>query len=222
MSYTKFPFEVKELPYSYNALEPVISEETLYYHHDKHYATYVDNLNNLLVNKPDMKEMTLEDIIRYTTGKTEYRNIFNNAGGVYNHMMYFDSMRPLKYENLLSDLMIDMEIESTLDKRLMNAIYRDFVSVDNLIESIVNLGISLFGSGYVSLVSDVYGRLYVKQYANQDTPLSEGLCPILLIDVWEHAYYIDYRNVRKEYVMRWKNLINLEEVNNNYLRCISG
>ncbi len=217
MSYTKFPFEVKELPYSYNALEPIISEETLYYHHDKHYKTYVDNLNNLLVDNPLMKEMMLEEIIKYTTGKIEYKDVFNNAGGVYNHMKYFDSMEQLSYVNMFSDVMIYMDIQNKLDDRFMSAIYRDFVSVDNLIDTITSMGISLFGSGYVWLSTDIYGRLYVKQYANQDTPLSEGLFPILPIDVWEHAYYIDYRNVRKDYVNKWVKLVNWNEVNKNYV-----
>ena len=171
---------IVELPYSYDALEPYISRETLHFHHDMHYAGYVAKLNELIEGSR-YTTMTLEDIIRSSDGA-----IFNNAAQVWNHEFYFEQFSP--------------KARHHPEGRLLEAIDEQFGSVDELERRMTLQALSLFGSGWVWLASDVDGKLYVISKQNAGTPLVDGPHPLMCIDVWEHAYYLDYRNLRKDAV----------------------
>ncbi len=194
-----FPFQVEPLPYPYNGLEPAISKETLEFHHDKHYKTYVDNLNGILADFPKLQDMTLEDLLIHLEDLPAdiQTGIRNNGGGVYNHQLYFRCMQGDGFSMPEGDL--------------ANAIHRDFESVDNFNRVITNAAVKQFGSGYAWLVCE-NGKLSVLSTANQETPISDSKHPLLCIDVWEHAYYLQYQNRRADYIANWLNLINWEYV----------
>lgn len=188
-------FSLPALPYSKTALAPHISEETLDYHYGKHHQTYVTNLNNLTDGKPEANE-SLESLIKTQTGA-----IFNNAAQVWNHTFYWHSMAPKaggKPHGKVSEL---------LDK--------DFGSFDAFKDQFSKAAAGQFGSGWAWLVSDDSGRLLIQTSANAGCPLTDGLKPILTCDVWEHAYYIDYRNARAKYIESWWNLVNWDFANSN-------
>lgn len=173
-------FILAPLPYDYKALEPEISEETLHYHYDKHAAGYVTKLNSLIPGTP-FEGMTLEDIICKSEG-----GIYNNAAQIWNHAFYFGALSP--------------EPQSQPEGALRTALETAFGSFDSFKEQMTDAAAALFGSGYVWLVEDKDGKLSVYSGANADNPLCHGLKPLLCIDVWEHAYYIDYRNRRADAV----------------------
>lgn len=201
MNYTQhYPFTLKPLPYSYDALEPVISEETLHFHHDKHLQTYVDNLNKALADYPKYHNVSLEDlIVMVPTLPGELKTpVQNNAGGVYNHQLYFDAMIP--YAKALS--------EQNEDTPLKQAIIKDFGSLEEWKTQMKASALSQFGSGWAWLVQNNAGTLSIINTANQDTPLGFDLKPILLVDVWEHAYYLQYQNRRNEYLEHWFQIVN--------------
>ncbi len=199
-----YPFVVRPLPYEYDALIPVLDEETLTFHHDKHYKTYVDNLNAALADYPELQKKSLTelltDINRLPAAvKTAVRN---NGGGVYNHELYFDSMKsPVGQEPAGA---------------LAEAIDRDFGSYRQWKEQMKQAAVSKFGSGWAWLVSDKNGTLSIVQTANQDVPDLEEYIPILLVDVWEHAYYLQYQNRRADYVESWFGLINWRKAGKRY------
>lgn len=199
-----YPFVVRPLPYEYDALIPVLDEETLTFHHDKHYKTYVDNLNAALADYPELQKKSLTelltDINRLPAAvKTAVRN---NGGGVYNHELYFDSMKsPVGQEPAGA---------------LAEAIDRDFGSYRQWKEQMKQAAVSKFGSGWAWLVSDKNGTLSIVQTANQDVPDLEEYIPILLVDVWEHAYYLQYQNRRADYVEGWFGLINWRKAGMRY------
>ncbi len=199
-----YPFVVRPLPYEYDALIPVLDEETLTFHHDKHYKTYVDNLNAALADYPELQKKSLTelltDINRLPAAvKTAVRN---NGGGVYNHELYFDSMKsPVGQEPSGS---------------LAEAIDRDFGSYRQWKEQMKQAAVGRFGSGWAWLVSDKNGVLSIVQTANQDVPDLEEYVPVLLVDVWEHAYYLQYQNRRADYVEGWFGLINWRKAGMRY------
>ncbi|MBE5948697.1 MAG: superoxide dismutase [Lachnospiraceae bacterium] len=202
----KYPFSYLALPYEHSALEPVISSETLHYHHGRHYKTYVDNLNAALEKAPKkMREMTLEELILYTARDLEhYRNIYNNAGGVYNHQLYFENMTPKR--NSINKI----------SKEFYRAVTDEYGSIENMLDKLADAAIKVFGSGYAWLCKDVEGSLVIVMMANQDNPITKGFIPLLALDVWEHAYYLDYRNVRKDYVNNWLDIIDWDVVSKRY------
>ena len=171
-------FRPKELPYAYDALEPQLSEETLRYHHDKHYKGYVAKLNELVVDTP-FAQRPLEEIIVSADGP-----LFHNAAQAWNHEFYFAALSPAP--------------SNRPEGRLAEAIDRDFGSFDQLKAQMDKACASLFGSGWVWLVEDKSGKLAVMSEQNAGNPLRYGMKPLLAIDVWEHAYYIDYRNRRAD------------------------
>jgi Fe-Mn family superoxide dismutase len=173
------PFTLPNLPYSKDALAPHISAETLEYHHGKHHAAYVNNLNKLLEGKPDANK-NLEEIIKTSEG-----GIFNNAAQIWNHTFYWSSMKPNGGGQPSGDL--------------AQAITRDFGSFDKLKEELSNAAATQFGSGWAWLVLH-NGKLAVEKTANADLPMKHNCKALLTIDVWEHAYYIDYRNQRPKYI----------------------
>jgi len=200
----KYPFEVEPLPYPYNALEPYLNEEILHFHHDKHYANYVVQLNAILKNYPNLQNMTLRELLTETNSlPAEARtSILNNAGGVYNHELYFACMN-------------SADCELPTDK-LTLAINPSFGSIEQFRSTLSAAAINQFGSGYAWLILN-NGQLEIISTPNQDTPISAAVTPLLCIDVWEHAYYLQYQNRRADYVENWFNLINWSFVGARYM-----
>ncbi|NCB63900.1 MAG: superoxide dismutase [Clostridia bacterium] len=202
-----FPYELKPLPYAYNALVPEISEETLHFHHDKHLKTYVENLNKALESYPDGQKKSLEELLRSLDCIPEANRtaIRNNGGGVHNHELYFDCMSPKKGQKPAGALAAAMD--------------RAFGSYDEWKARMKAAALGQFGSGYAFLVCGPDKCISVVQTANQDSPLSKGLTPLLNVDIWEHAYYLDYQNLRASYVDAWFNVVNWEFVCKRYEEC---
>ncbi len=202
-----YPFELVPLPYDYDALEPYIDTETMEFHHDKHLKTYVDNLNAALATCPTLQNMSLEALIscsdRLPDGIRE--KIKNNAGGVYNHNLFFSLMAP--------------PTKQPLSGSLMDAIVRSFGSFEEFKSRFKASALARFGSGYAWLAARPSGRLTIVSTANQDVVTVLGLCPILLVDVWEHAYYLKYQNRRAEYLDNWFNVVNWPMAQQNYIAC---
>jgi superoxide dismutase, Fe-Mn family len=172
-------FTLPELPYSKDALAPHISAETLEYHHGKHHKAYVDKLNELTAGKPEASK-SLEEVILSAEGP-----VFNNAAQIWNHTFYWSSMKPAGGGQPTGDLAA--------------AITRDFGSFDKFKEEFTQAGVTQFGSGWAWLVLEG-GKLKVTKTPNADLPLKHGQKALLTMDVWEHAYYIDYRNARPKYI----------------------
>lgn len=189
-----------DLPYGKDALEPHISAKTLDFHHGKHHNTYVVNLNKL-IEGTDLANETLEDIIKKTANKSDKAGIFNNAAQVWNHTFYWNSMTPNG---------------GGLPKgNIANKIDADFKSYDNFVEQLKNAGLTQFGSGWAWLVVK-NNKLEIMKTPNADTPIAHGVKPLLTVDVWEHAYYLDYQNARANYLDAFINkLINWDFVNAN-------
>lgn len=199
-----YPFVVRPLPYEYDALIPVLDCETLMFHHDKHYKTYVDNLNAALADYPELQQMGLSDLLRDIEAlpPAVQTAVRNNGGGVYNHELYFDAMKsPVGQEpaGLLAE-----------------AIDRDFGSLKQWKEQMKQAAVSKFGSGWAWLVTDSDGKLSIVQTANQDVPDLNLYHPIFPVDVWEHAYYLQYQNRRADYVEGWFDLINWRKAGKRY------
>jgi len=195
-------FTLITLPYASNALEPVISQETIEYHHGKHLQTYVDNLNKLVAGT-EFESMPLEQIVAKSQGA-----IFNNAGQILNHNLYFLQFKP--YTNEQSAIINDQ-------LPIMKAIVRDFGSFEAFKAEFEQKGTTLFGSGWVWLAADKDGKLMITQEPNAGNPVTKGLKPLLTMDVWEHAYYIDYRNRRAAHLQSLWQIINWDEINRRYL-----
>jgi superoxide dismutase, Fe-Mn family len=172
------------LPYAENALEPVISAKTIGFHYGKHHKTYVDNLNKL-ISGTDYSELTLEEIITGTAGRAERMAIFNNAAQTWNHTFYWKSLRP--------------DGGGEPPAALKQMLVASFGSVDACKDELASAAVSQFGSGWAWLVADGE-TLKVVKTANAENPLTKGLKPLLTVDVWEHAYYLDYQNRRLDYV----------------------
>lgn len=202
-----YPFQLPPLPYDYAALEPYIDSETMYYHHDKHFATYIENLNKALKNYPEYQQWSLDHLLTSLPFlpvelQTDIRN---NGGGTYNHALYFALMSPNK---------------SAPTGKLLEAIQNDLGGLEELKDSMKKAGLGQFGSGFAWLVLDETQRLHVMALPNQDNPLSQGLYPILPMDVWEHAYYLKYKNERGNYIDNWFHVINWDQVAERYENAI--
>ena len=180
-------FTLIELPYEMSALAPNVSEETLRYHHGKHLQTYVNNVNNLIADTR-FASMTLEDIVRQADGP-----LYNNAAQVLNHNLYFLALAPAAVA------------KHAPEGPLAAAIKRDFGSFDAMKVQLAKAATSLFGSGWVWLAENRNGNLVILSESNAGNPLRHGLTPLLGIDVWEHAYYLDYQNRRVDHLANlWK------------------
>ncbi|MEG1622260.1 MAG: superoxide dismutase [Alistipes sp.] len=189
-------FQVRELPYAYEALTPQISEETLRFHYGKHYTGYVAKLNELVLDTP-FADMPIEDIIATADGP-----IFNNAAQAWNHEFYFEALSPTP--------------QNAPKGKLSEAINRHFGSFEAMKEQMSKACLSLFGSGWVWLVEDRLGNLSVVSESNAGNPIRYGMRPLFCIDVWEHAYYIDYRNVRADAVRALWSLVDWKTVEARY------
>jgi len=198
-----YPFELLPLPYLYDALEPHIDMETMFFHHSKHLRAYVENLNKLLKPYPEFHEWTLERLLLENQALPEEirEGVRKNAGGVYNHQLYFAGMSPAPSE---------------LTGKLKEALLLDFPSWEAFYEAFFNMSMELFGSGYVWLAADERGKLVLFPLKNQDTPLPKGLSPILNLDVWEHAYYLKHQNLRADYIRAWFRVVNWNEAERRY------
>lgn len=188
-------FELPELPYAKNALEPHISQETLEYHYGKHHRAYVTNLNNL-IQGTEFEGKSLEGIIKSASG-----GIFNNAAQVWNHTFYWHSLNP--------------NGGSVPTGAAAKAIDKAFGCFDTFKEQFTKAAATNFGSGWTWLVQNGDGGLEIFNTSNADTPIKHGKNPLLTIDVWEHAYYIDYRNARPKYIDAFWSLVNWDFVNQN-------
>ena len=197
-------YEVPPLPYDYNALEPHIDEQTMRIHHDKHHQAYVTNLNTALEKHPNLQDKSIDDLISDMNAipddiRTAVRN---NGGGHANHTLFWQIMGPNAGGQPSGDL--------------ANAINSKFGSFDEFKNQFKAAGTGRFGSGWAWLVVDQSGNLAITNTANQDSPYMDGQTPILGLDVWEHAYYLNYQNRRPDYVDAWWNVVNWNQVAQNY------
>lgn len=181
----QYPFSLLELPYSKDALMPHFTIENFDYHHDKHHNAYVVKLNELLQNMPELQKLSLEEIILKSSNDTSMRAIFNNAAQIWNHTFYWHSMRP--------------NGGGMPSSALLSQIEKDFGSFEQFKKTFHAQGVGQFGSGWVWLVYHE-GKLQITSSSNADTPIIHSMRPIITCDVWEHAYYIDYRNRRPDYL----------------------
>ena len=188
--------ELMALPYAQNALEPVISKETIVFHHGKHLAGYMNNLNGLLEGSP-LAGLPLEEIVLKADG-----GMLNNAGQILNHNLYFQQFSG--------------DPKSAPTGRLAEAIARDFGSFEAFKEEFQKKGVTLFGSGWVWLSADKDGKLVITQEANAANPIQKGLKPLLTFDVWEHAYYLDYQNRRPDHLAALWQIVDWEVIEKRY------
>lgn len=193
--------ELPKLNYAYNALEPYIDEATMTIHHSKHHATYVNNLNLALEDYPELQEKSLEELLTSLDSIPEAirTSVKNNGGGHLNHSFFWTLLK--------------LNPEGKPTGSLLEAIEKDLGGFENFKEAFTKAALGRFGSGWAWLVVDKDGKLKVTSTANQDTPLSDGLKPILTLDVWEHAYYLKYQNKRVDYVGGFFNVVDWNEVN---------
>ena len=203
-------FELPPLPYDYNALEPYIDTQTMQIHHAKHHQAYVTNLNNALQGQDQLASMSVDDLLRNINQVPDSIRtaVRNNAGGHSNHTMFWNIMKPNGGGQPTGDL--------------ASAIQQVFGSFDAFKAALNDAGTKRFGSGWTWLVLDSSGKLQVISTANQDSPLMDGLYPVMGNDVWEHAYYLKYQNRRPEYLNAWWNVVNWDEVARRYEQARSG
>lgn len=197
----KYPFKLPKLNYKYNELEPYIDTKTMEIHHSKHHQGYVNNLNSALKSYPNLQRKTLEELLtNLNTLPNEIKTVVqNNGGGHYNHSFFWNIMTPEK---------------NNPSEKLEKIISAGFRSLEDFKKEFTNVALKRFGSGWAWLVIN-NEKLEIMSTSNQDNPLSQGLKPILGIDVWEHAYYLNYQNKRGEYINNWWNVLNWEQVENN-------
>lgn len=197
-------FELPALPYSHNALEPHIDARTMEIHHGKHHAAYTNNLNAALENHKDLQGKTIEQLLTDLNAIPEAirGTVRNNGGGYANHNLFWLCMSP--------------NGGGKPGGELAQAITATFGSFDSFKDTFSKAGVTRFGSGWAWLCVDKKGGLVVTSTPNQDNPISEGLTPILGLDVWEHAYYLNYQNRRPDYIAAFWNVVNWEQVAKNY------
>lgn len=192
-------FKLPNLPYTKTALSPFLNEEQMTFHYDKHHKAYIDNLNKFLETDASLKGKTLEEIVLTSSG-----GIFNNAAQIWNHTFYWFNIAPVGKGGSPSATLAD-------------AIKRDFGSLDELKAKFIDGGIKTFGSGWIWLCTDSSGKLSLVSTSNAGVPFTgNGPVPLMTADVWEHAYYVDYRNLRAKYLETFWNHINWTFVSENY------
>jgi superoxide dismutase, Fe-Mn family len=203
-------FELPPLPYDYSALEPYIDTQTMQLHHDKHHATYVNNLNAALQNNSEFGSLPVEEVVRRINEIPESIRtaVRNNGGGHVNHTMFWQIMKP--------------NGGGAPSGELASAIQQVFGSFDAFKTAFNDAGVKRFGSGWAWLVLDRSGKLQVTSSANQDSPFMEGLYPVMGNDVWEHAYYLKYQNRRPDYLNAWWNVVNWDEINKRFAAFKAG
>ena len=201
-------YELPQLPYAYDALEPHIDEQTMHLHHEKHHNTYVTNLNAALEKHPEADPGSLEELLANIDSVPEdiRTAVRNNGGGHSNHSMFWQIMGPSGQGG------------GEPTGELREAIDRDFGSFEDFKEQFAAAAApgALFGSGWAWLIASSDGSLSIETTANQNSPLMEGKTPVIGLDVWEHAYYLKYQNRRPEYIEAWWNVVNWEEAEKRY------
>jgi len=187
-------FTLPELPYSYDALQPHISQQTLEFHHDKHHAGYVTKLNAALENHPDLQDKSIEELLSDISSLPQeiQGGVTNNGGQHFNHSLYWQSMSPNPVEP---------------SQKIVDLINSNFGSMDSFAEEFASAGATQFGSGWAWLVQDG-DKLVIEKTLNADSPIMHGKNPLLVMDVWEHAYYLDYQNRRPDYIKNFIGIIN--------------
>jgi len=204
-------FEVPPLPYPYEALEPYIDTETMHLHHDKHHQAYVTNLNNAVQGQSEqLASYSVEDLLRNISQVPDSIRtaVQNNGGGHANHSMFWQLMKP--------------NGGGAPTGELASSIEQAFGSFDQFKDAFNKAGLARFGSGWAWLVLNQSGQLQVVSTANQDSPLMTGMYPVMGNDVWEHAYYLKYKNVRLDYLNAWWNVVNWDEVARRYQQARGG
>jgi superoxide dismutase, Fe-Mn family len=206
-----YPFALPRLPYDYDALQPSIIEEIMKLHHDKHHAAYVANLNKALEGHADLQKKTLVELLRgYEKLPDEVRStIINNGGGHANHAMFWEIMAPKGKAGEPS-------------KELTRAIEDAFKTMDEFKKALSAKAGAVFGSGWAWLTYGPSKKLEIHTTPNQNSPYMNGLAPIMGIDVWEHAYYLQYKNVRADYIKAWWNVVNWREISERYERAMKA
>lgn len=199
-------YQLPALPYAYEALDPVIDPETMHLHHDKHHQAYLERLNDLLESNPSLANLPLAQLLGNPSQVPESAQqiLRNHSGGYYNHNLFWESMRPFAEK---------MEPEG----ELLDGLETAFGSVEHFMEQFHQAGMKHFGSGWVWLVIDSDHKLQIVTTANQDTVLAQNLTPILLNDLWEHAYYLKYHNLRAEYLKKWWEVVNWRTAEKRFL-----
>lgn len=199
-----YPHVLPKLAYAYNALEPHIDARTMEIHHAKHHQAYVDNLNKALDGQPALQTLSVEDLLKHikTVPDVIRQAVINHAGGHANHSLFWTLMAP--------------NAGGTPGGALADALATTFGSFDKFKEEFTKAALGRFGSGWAWLVKDSAGKLSIASTPNQDSPLMQGLKPILGLDVWEHAYYLKYQNRRADYITAWWNIVNWSNVEKNF------
>lgn len=195
-------FNLPELPYAYNALEPYIDETTMTIHHTKHHQAYIDKLKDALDGRDEIKAKSLEEVLKsFDTVPEEIKTaVRNHGGGHYNHSLFWKILTPKKTEP---------------SERILEKINDAFKSYDVFVADFTDAALKRFGSGWAWLCLNKLGVLEVSSTANQDSPLMEGKKPVLGLDVWEHAYYLSYQNRRGDYIQNFWHVVNWEQVEKN-------
>ncbi|KRL00834.1 superoxide dismutase [Liquorilactobacillus capillatus] len=192
-------YTLPDLPYDYSALEPYIDEQTMRLHHDKHHQTYINKLNVALKKHPELSELPVDELMMQLDRVPEgiKKAVRNNGGGHANHTLFWKLLSP--------------HFDTAPEGALLEAIEHKFGSFDKFKQQFTEAALSVFGSGWAWLVKDTAGTLKIMTTANQDSPLSVGMAPVLGLDVWEHAYYLKYQNRRPEYIEAFWHVANWKE-----------
>jgi superoxide dismutase, Fe-Mn family len=203
-------FKLPPLPYAYNALEPYIDARTMEFHHDKHHQKYVDELNAALKNYPDLRKKTVEELLAHLDElpAAVRTAVKNNGGGHANHSFFWIIMAP--------------HAQKEPSGALKKALEKKFRTVKNFKTEFNNVASHIFGSGYAWLCVDPFGSLVIVKTANQDSPISQGLTPLLVLDVWEHSYYLKYQNKRADFIDAWWNVVNWKQVGAFYDKALKS
>ncbi len=199
--------ELPKLGYGYEALEPYIDAQTMEIHHSKHHQTYVNKLNESLAGLPAFQDKSVLELLQNLDSIPEESRVAirNNGGGHYNHSLFWEYMAPIGQGGEASPA-------------LLQKINESFGSLDAMKESFGKAALGRFGSGWAWLLADPSGKISIVSSANQDSPVSEGLHPILCLDVWEHAYYLKYQNRRPDYIAAWWNVVNWNKVTEDFAK----
>ena len=190
-----YPFSLPEIPYPYDSLEPYIDTETMHFHYDKHFKIYIDNLNKALENYPTLKRLSLIDLVKHQDNLP--LDVSRSAGGVYNHFMFFNRIGPPNGNNMPTG-------------RLLTMINKSFGSFDNFKTKFSDSAKAVFGSGWTFLVITPDDRLKIVNTKNQVTPVQNNYIPVILFDIWEHAYYLKYKNLRADYIENIWNVVRFD------------
>lgn len=192
---------LKKLNYEYNALEPYIDTETMETHHSKHHQGYVNKFNTAIENYPELRDKSVQEILTNLENVSDQikQQVINNGGGVFNHNFFFSILKK--------------DIPFNKNSEIGKTILEKYESLENFREQFSQAATTQFGSGWAWLVLNKNNQLEIIKTSNQDSPISQGMKPLITIDVWEHAYYLKYKNLRPEYIKNFFNIIDWEKVN---------